>query len=79
MPGMTGVKFIEQANLIYPTAKKALLTAYADYEAAISAINAGVDSYITKPWDPPEELLYPMLDALLSDWQPKQRVRFTEK
>ncbi len=70
MPGMTGVEFLEQARLIFPEAKKVLLTAYADTEAAIFAINrVALDHYLMKPWDPPEEHLYPVLDDLLSDWQ----------
>jgi thioredoxin reductase (NADPH) len=69
MPRMSGVEFIEQANAIYPEAKRALLTAYADTEAAIGAINkARVDYYLMKPWDPPEENFYPVLNDLLEDW-----------
>lgn len=70
MPQMTGVEFIEQARTIFPEAKRVLLTAYADTEAAIRAINtADLDYYLLKPWDPPEEKLYPVLDDLLDDWQ----------
>jgi thioredoxin reductase (NADPH) len=69
MPRMSGVEFIERANAIYPEAKRALLTAYADTEAAIGAINkARVDYYLMKPWDPPEENFYPVLNDLLDDW-----------
>jgi thioredoxin reductase (NADPH) len=69
MPKMSGVEFIEQANRIYPEAKRALLTAYADTDAAIGAINkARVDYYLMKPWDPPEENFYPVLNDLLDDW-----------
>jgi thioredoxin reductase (NADPH) len=69
MPGMSGVEFLERAQKIYPDAKRALLTAYADTEAAIKAINtARINYYFTKPWDPPEEQLYPPLDDLLDDW-----------
>jgi thioredoxin reductase (NADPH) len=69
MPHMSGVEFIEQAGAIYPEAKRALLTAYADTAAAISAINkARVDYYLMKPWDPPEENFYPVLNDLLEDW-----------
>ena len=69
MPGMTGVDFLEKANVLYPDAKRALLTAYADTEAAIRAINtAKIHYYLTKPWDPPEERLYPVLDDLLGSW-----------
>ena len=70
MPEMSGVKFLEQATEIFPTAKRALLTAYADTNAAIDAINkAQLDYYLLKPWDPPEEKLYPVLDDLIRDWQ----------
>jgi thioredoxin reductase (NADPH) len=70
MPGITGVEFLEQAQKIYPEAKRALLTAYADTEAAIRAINsAKIHYYLTKPWDPPEERLYPVLDDLLGSWR----------
>jgi thioredoxin reductase (NADPH) len=70
MPGMTGVEFLEQAQSIFPEAKRALLTAYADTEAAIRAINsAKIHYYLTKPWDPPEERLYPVLDDLLESWR----------
>lgn len=69
MPQMTGVEFLEQAMEIFPLAKRVLLTAYADTDAAIRAINsARLDYYLLKPWDPPEERLYPMLDDLLDDW-----------
>jgi thioredoxin reductase (NADPH) len=74
MPGMNGVEFLEQAILTYPQAKRVLLTAYADTEAAISSINeVGLDYYLMKPWHPPEERLYPILDELLEDW--KMRIR----
>ncbi len=70
MPGMTGVEFLEKAQALYPEAKRALLTAYADTEAAIKAINtARINYYLTKPWDPPEEKLYPVLDDLLENWK----------
>jgi len=70
MPGMTGVEFLEKAQSVYPEAKRALLTAYADTEAAIRAINtAKINYYLTKPWDPPEEKLYPVLDDLLENWK----------
>jgi thioredoxin reductase (NADPH) len=69
MPGMTGVDLLERAIDLFPRAKRALLTAYADTEVAIRAINTTrLDHYITKPWDPPEERLYPILDDLLGDW-----------
>jgi thioredoxin reductase (NADPH) len=70
MPGMTGVDFLQQALTIYPDAKRVLLTAYADTEAAIRAINAAkIHYYLNKPWDPPEEKLYPVLDDLLETWK----------
>jgi thioredoxin reductase (NADPH) len=70
MPGMTGVDFLQQALCIYPNAKRVLLTAYADTEAAIRAINsAKIHYYLNKPWDPPEEKLYPVLDDLLESWK----------
>jgi thioredoxin reductase (NADPH) len=70
MPGMTGVDFLQAAMAIYPEAKRVLLTAYADTEAAIRAINAAkIHYYLNKPWDPPEEKLYPVLDDLLEAWK----------
>ena len=69
MPQMTGTEFLAEAIKYYPEARKVLLTAYADTEAAISSINEiGLDYYMSKPWDPPEEHMYPILDDLLSDW-----------
>lgn len=77
MPGMTGVEFLEQAITLYPEAKRVLLTAYADTDAAIRAINtARIDYYLMKPWDPPEELLYPTLDDLLENWGEAHRPPF---
>jgi thioredoxin reductase (NADPH) len=70
MPQMTGVEFLAQAVGLFPAAKRILLTAYADTEAAIRAINdIRLDHYLMKPWDPPEERLYPVLSDLLDDWQ----------
>ena len=70
MPGMSGVEMLEQARTIYPDARRILLTAYADTEAAIRAINtARIHYYLNKPWDPPEEKLYPVVTDLLEDWQ----------
>ncbi len=70
MPGMTGVDFLQEALKLYPDAKRVLLTAYADTEAAIRAINsAKIHYYLNKPWDPPEEKLYPVLDDLLESWK----------
>ena len=78
MPEMSGVEFLAQAMRLYPDAKRALLTAYADTEAAIKAINsAAVHYYLLKPWDPPEEVLYPMLDDLLDDWQANYQPLFS--
>jgi thioredoxin reductase (NADPH) len=70
MPEMEGVDFLEKAIKIFPDAKRILLTAYTDTEAAIKAINdVQLDYYLMKPWDPPEEKLYPVIDDLLDDWQ----------
>jgi thioredoxin reductase (NADPH) len=69
MPGLSGVDFLAQAKRLFPESKKALLTAYADTDAAITAINeVRLDYYLVKPWDPPEQRLYPMLDDMLDDW-----------
>ncbi|MBE9061340.1 FAD-dependent oxidoreductase [cf. Phormidesmis sp. LEGE 11477] len=77
MPGMSGVEFLEQGSEIFPAAKRALLTAYADTNAAISAINdARLDYYLLKPWDPPEEKLYPVLDDLIQDWKASFKPEF---
>ncbi len=77
MPGMAGVEFLERAQEIYPDARRVLLTAYADTEVAIRAINtARIHYYLTKPWDPPEEKLYPVLTDLLEDWQAGYRPPF---
>ena len=77
MPGMTGVDFLQQALTIYPDAKRVLLTAYADTEAAIRAINsAKIHYYLNKPWDPPEEKLYPVLDDLLEAWKQGYKAPF---
>ena len=77
MPGMTGVDFLERALEIYPETRRVLLTAYADTEAAIQAINsARIHYYLNKPWDPPEEKLYPVLNDLLEDWKAGYRPPF---
>ena len=69
MPEMEGTEFLEEAMKIYPNARKVLLTAYADTNAAIDAINKlGLDHYLMKPWDPPEERLYPVITDLLNNW-----------
>ncbi|GLE54379.1 NAD(P)/FAD-dependent oxidoreductase [Mycobacterium montefiorense] len=70
MPQMTGIEFLEHAMDLYPSARRILLTAYADTHAAIDAINVvDLDHYLLKPWDPPEEKLYPVIDALLEAWR----------
>jgi thioredoxin reductase (NADPH) len=70
MPAMTGIELLERARDQAPTAKLLLLTAYADTEVAIKAINdIGLDYYLLKPWDPPEDRLYPVIDELLDDWR----------
>jgi thioredoxin reductase (NADPH) len=70
MPEQSGIEFLEQAMDVYPTARRVLLTAYADTNAAIDAINlVDLDHYLLKPWDPPEEKLYPVIDALLESWR----------
>jgi thioredoxin reductase (NADPH) len=70
MPQMDGIAFLEQAMDLFPHARRALLTAYADTDAAIQAINVvDVDHYLLKPWDPPEEKLYPVVDALVETWR----------
>ena len=77
MPEMSGVELLEQARRLAPRAKRVLLTAYADTNAAIAAINtARLDHYLLKPWDPPEESLYPVLDDLLDDWKADYRPPF---
>jgi thioredoxin reductase (NADPH) len=70
MPQMNGIEFLEQGMDLFPNARRVLLTAYADTDAAIQAINVvDLDHYLLKPWDPPEEKLYPVVDALLEAWQ----------
>lgn len=70
MPAMSGIEFLEEAMDIYPLARRVLLTAYADTHAAIDAINVvDLDHYLLKPWDPPEEKLYPVIDGLLETWR----------
>src|SRR5213082_2833156 len=77
MPRMDGVEFLQEGMRIFPDAKRALLTAYADTTAAISAINqANINYFFLKPWDPPTEHLYPQLDDLLDDWQASYRPAF---
>jgi thioredoxin reductase (NADPH) len=80
MPEMTGVEFLEQAQQFYPKARRVLLTAYADTDAAIAAINrADVHYYLLKPWDPPQEKLYPVLDDLLEDWKMQDRQKSDDR
>lgn len=77
MPKLTGLQFLEKAVEISPDSKKILLTAYADTEAAIQSINVvGLDYYLMKPWDPPEEILYPVLDDLLTDWRVSAKLAY---
>ena len=77
MPDMTGIQFLERSKQPAPDAKLVLLTAYADTDAAITAINdIGLDHYLMKPWAPPEERLYPVLDDLLTDWERLNASRF---
>jgi thioredoxin reductase (NADPH) len=77
MPHMDGVAFLQEAMRIFPEAKRALLTAYADTTAAINAINqANINYFFMKPWDPPAEHLYPQLDDLLDDWKASYRPVF---
>ena len=74
MPGMDGVTFLSEAASLHPKAKRVLLTAYADTQAAITAINQSrVHYYLLKPWDPPEEKLFPVLDDMLGDWRSSYR------
>ncbi len=77
MPAMSGTQFLEQARAIFPDAKKVLLTAYADTQAAIQSINQiGLDYYLMKPWDPPSENLYPVLDDLLDEWRANAKLPY---
>lgn len=77
MPRMNGVEFLQEGMQIFPEAKRALLTAYADTSAAISAINdANINYFFMKPWDPPQDHLYPQLDDLLDDWRASYRPPF---
>ena len=77
MPGMSGTEFLSEARKLHPAARKVLLTAYADTEAAIVGINeVELDHYLLKPWDPPDQKLYPVLDELLSDWSSKAKPPF---
>ena len=74
MPGMSGTEMLREVLKLHPDSRRVLLTAYADTQAAISGINdVGLDHYLLKPWDPPSERLYPVLDDLLSDWRARWR------
>ncbi len=78
MPEMLGVEFLEKTQTLFPDSKRALLTAYSDTEAAIKAINdVSLDYYLMKPWDPPEEKLFPIIDDLLDEWQGSHIPTFT--
>jgi len=77
MPGMTGTELLRQVTKLHPTARRVLLTAYADTDVAIAGINeVGLDHYLMKPWDPPEQRLYPVLDDLLGEWRARVRPSF---
>lgn len=77
MPGMTGTQFLGEALKLYPDARRVLLTAYADTETAITAINTiGLDYYLLKPWQPPTQRLYPILDDLLGEWSDRARLTY---
>jgi thioredoxin reductase (NADPH) len=77
MPGMTGTQFLAEAMKLYPDARRVLLTAYADTQTAITGINeVGLDYYLLKPWEPPEERLYPPLKELLEEWFKRVRPPF---
>jgi len=77
MPGMTGIELLREVRALHPEARKVLLTAYADTDVAISGINdIALDHYLMKPWDPPEQRLYPVLDDLLGEWRARARPTF---
>ena len=77
MPGMSGTELLRELRKLHPDARKVLLTAYADTDAAIVSINeVGLDHYLLKPWDPPQERLYPVLDDLLAEWNARVRLPF---
>lgn len=77
MPEMTGTELLAEVKELHPEARKVLLTAYADTDVAIESINRiGLDHYLMKPWDPPEEKLYPVLDDLLSEWKNRVHLPF---
>src|SRR5213082_362113 len=77
MPDMSGTELLREVMKLHPASRRVLLTAYADTGVAIAGINEiGLDHYLMKPWDPPEERLYPVLDDLLEDWQSGYRPPF---
>jgi thioredoxin reductase (NADPH) len=77
MPEMTGTQLLAEVRKLHPEARKVLLTAYADTDAAIASINEiGLDHYLMKPWDPPEQKLYPVLDDLLSEWKSRAHLPY---
>ena len=77
MPGMTGLELLAEASKLHPQSRRVLLTAYADTDVAIAGINQiGLDHYLMKPWDPPEQRLYPVLDDLLSEWRSRVQPAF---
>ena len=79
MPDMSGLEFLEEAMDLFPHARRALLTAYADTDAAIEAINVvDLDHYLLKPWDPPEEKLYPVVDSLIDMWRNSDELPVTQ-
>lgn len=77
MPGMTGIELLREVSPLHPASRRVLLTAYADTDVAIAGINdIALDHYLMKPWDPPEQRLYPVLDDLLSEWRARTRPAF---
>jgi thioredoxin reductase (NADPH) len=77
MPGMTGIEMLREVTKLHPSARRVLLTAYADTDVAIAGINeVALDHYLMKPWDPPEQRLYPVLDDLLAEWRARVRPGF---
>jgi thioredoxin reductase (NADPH) len=77
MPGMTGLELLTEVRKLHPESRRVLLTAYADTDVAIAGINnIGLDHYLMKPWDPPEDRLYPVLDDLLSEWRARNQTNF---
>ena len=77
MPGMSGTELLREATKLHPGSRRVLLTAYADTDVAIAGINEiALDHYLMKPWDPPEDRLYPVLDDLLAEWRARTRPTF---